>query len=371
LFEQDQRGSEFYIVLEGSIEISYTDVDGVRNAVAYLEPGEFFGKMALLDGNLRSGRATAIKNGTRLLVIDHGKFIYLIYAQPAFALHLLKRLSARLRPEVARTSSSALPRRHTEASSYTMSEVANGILMLRSRNDSSNSYLLRGPRRTVLVDCGLPSSGGDLADTLGRNGVPLDSIETLVLTHEHVDHVGGRQSLRAELQVMAHRLTAAKVSLRDEFGMMCSTFSESLEPYTFEKLLEAGEIIDTGLHQLQVIYTPGHSSGSISLYDENTGLIISGDLFLANGTIGGVYVAGSPSDSIVSLNEIASLSPKLALPGHGPSITSPSSAIDKALANWHDLLQQSHAMFSAIDSSAASGRIVSAFQEMNRKWLKM
>lgn len=63
MFEQDQRGSEFYIVLEGSIEVSYTDVDGVRNAVAYLEPGEFFGKMALLDGNLRSGTATAIKMG--------------------------------------------------------------------------------------------------------------------------------------------------------------------------------------------------------------------------------------------------------------------------------------------------------------------
>jgi glyoxylase-like metal-dependent hydrolase (beta-lactamase superfamily II) len=170
---------------------------------------------------------------------------------------------------------------------------------------------------------------------------------------------------------MAHRLTAAKVSLRDEFGMMCSTFSESLEPYAFEQLLEAGDVIDTGLHQLRVLYTPGHSSGSISLYEENMRLIISGDLFLANGNIGGVYVAGSPSDSIVSLNEIASLSPKLALPGHGPSITAPSSAIDKALANWHGLLNQSHTIFAALDSSAASGRIVSAFQEMNRKWLKM
>ena len=153
--------------------------------------------------------------------------------------------------------------------------------------------------------------------------------------------------------------------------MICSTFSESLEPYVFEKLLDVGEVIDTGLHQLRVLYTPGHSSGSINLYVANTGLIISGDLFLANGTIGVVYVAESPNDSIVSLNEIASLAPELALPGHGPSITTLASAIDKALAGWHELLQRSRAMFSPVDSSAASGPIVSAFQEMNRKWLKM
>lgn len=369
IFSQGSIGEECFVILDGHVDISRLEDDGSAAHLATLGPGEFFGEMAVVDGHPRSATATATSADTRILAINHGQFIYLISAQPAFALHLLEHFSARSRQGNKKPVPRPLKSRQAAGDTYIATEVSAGVLMLQSKTHACHSYLFRGRESTILIDSGLPSTGPALEATLAGLGVRIEDIDLLVLTHEHIDHVGGMTTFSKRPQTVAHQYAGSKLETGDEFGMMCSAFSERLEPTQLSGLLSPGDLLKTGLHALRVYHTPGHSSGSITLHDESSGLVVSGDLVLANGSLGGIFVSGSPSDSISSLKSIAALEPKLALPGHGPLLREPAKSIEKAIQNCQNLIRHSHDMFAALDHSSASGRIISAFQEINRKWL--
>lgn len=369
VFSQNEAGEECFIVLDGSVGISRLEENGDVRQLGNLGPGEFFGEMAVVDGHPRSATATALEPNTRLLAINHGQFIYLMSAQPAFALHLLEHVSARTRKRGLKPMSPTLRKPKIEGSPYTVKEVADGVTMLSSRGLACHSYLFRGPKRIVLLDSGLPSTGRELETTIEQLGIRMRDIDRLLLSHEHIDHVGGLTSFSHRPPVFAHQYAASKLETADEFGMMCSAFSERIGACNVDGLLAPGDLIETGLHSLRVHHTPGHSSGSITLHDERSGIMASGDLFLANGSLGGIFVTGSPSDSIMSLRALGKLNAKLALPGHGPVITDTAGSIEKALSNCRNLIEQSHVMFAALDHANASGRIISSFKEINRKWL--
>ena len=369
VFSQGSPGEECFVILDGYVDISRADDSGSVTTLAQLGPGEFFGEMAVVDGHPRSATATAACADTRILAINHGQFVYLISAQPAFALHLLEHFSARSRQGGKKPVPRPLKSRQSTGDTYTVTEVSPGVLMLQSKSHACHSYLFRGHEKTILIDSGLPSTGPALEATLGRLGLRMEDIDMLVLTHEHIDHVGGMTTFSKRPETFAHQYAASKLETGDEFGMVCSAFSERLDPTHVTDLLSPGDLLETGVHALRVHHTPGHSSGSITLHDENSGLIVSGDLVLANGSLGGIFVSGSPSDSIASLRSIAALKPRLILPGHGPLIKEPEKSIEKAIQNCQELIRHSHAMFAALDHSSASGRIISAFQEINRKWL--
>lgn len=369
VFSQGSAGDECFVILDGAINISRVEEDGTETHLALLEPGEFFGEMAVVDGHPRSATATAACPGTRLLTINHGQFVYLISAQPAFALHLLEHFSARTRQGGPKPIPRPLKGRKASDDKYVVTEVSTGVLMLQSKTHACHSYLFRGRNKTILIDSGLPSTGPALEAALLTLGMRLEDIDLLVLTHEHIDHVGGMTTFSKTPPAFAHQYAASKLETGDEFGMMCSAFSERLAPTQLSGYLTPGDLLSTGLHALRVHHTPGHSSGSITLHEENSGLVVSGDLVLANGSLGGIFISGSPSDSIASLRSMAALNPRLALPGHGPVLSDPAGSIEKAIQNCQDLIRHSHAMFAALDHSSASGRIISAFQEINRKWL--
>jgi glyoxylase-like metal-dependent hydrolase (beta-lactamase superfamily II) len=80
------------------------------------------------------------------------------------------------------------------------------------------------------------------------------------------------------------------------------------------------------------VHTPGHSSGSISLFEERQGLLMTGDTVLAGGNLGGVFGSGNISGMIESLETLGGLGAKLHLPGHGPLSTEPAKDIERALA---------------------------------------
>jgi glyoxylase-like metal-dependent hydrolase (beta-lactamase superfamily II) len=369
VFSQGSIGEECFVILDGYVEISRREDNGSTTQLAQLGPGEFFGEMAVVDGHPRSATATAASADTRILAINHGQFVYLISAQPAFALHLLEHFSARSRQGALKPVPRPLKSRQPAGDTYVVTEVSTGVHFLQSKTHACHSYLFRGREKTILIDSGLPSTGAALEATLASLGLRIEDIDLLVLTHEHIDHVGGMTKFSNRPDTFAHQYTASKLETGDEFGMMCSAFSERLEPTQLSGLLSPGDLLNTGVHALRVYHTPGHSSGSITLHDENSGIVVSGDLVLANGSLGGIFVSGSPSDSIASLRSIAALEPRLALPGHGPLLQDPAKSIEKAIRNCQDLIRHSHAMFAALDHSSASGRIISAFQEINRKWL--
>ncbi|HTC98258.1 MAG TPA: cyclic nucleotide-binding domain-containing protein [Bradyrhizobium sp.] len=106
IFEEGSTGRELYVVLNGEVEIAKVN-GGSKTVIITLGKGEFFGEMAVIDGSSRSATAIAATAGTRVMRINHARFVYLVSQQPAFALMIMDALSKRLRASNDRTFKAA------------------------------------------------------------------------------------------------------------------------------------------------------------------------------------------------------------------------------------------------------------------------
>lgn len=102
IFEEGATGRELFVVLEGEVEIAKVS-GATRTTLVRLGKGEFFGEMAVIDGSARSATAIATAPNTRVMRINHARFVYLVSQQPAFALMVMDALSKRLRASNAVT----------------------------------------------------------------------------------------------------------------------------------------------------------------------------------------------------------------------------------------------------------------------------
>ena len=102
IFEEGSSGRELFVVLDGEVEIAKIN-GGRKTVIVTLGKGEFFGEMAVIDGSSRSATAIAASAGTRVMRINHARFVYLVSQQPAFALMIMDALSKRLRVSNDRT----------------------------------------------------------------------------------------------------------------------------------------------------------------------------------------------------------------------------------------------------------------------------
>jgi CRP/FNR family transcriptional regulator, cyclic AMP receptor protein len=107
IFEEGTTGRELYVVLDGEVEIAKVAA-GRKTVIVTLGKGEFFGEMAVIDGSARSATAIAAATGTRVMRINHARFVYLVSQQPAFALMIMDALSKRLRASNERTYQAAV-----------------------------------------------------------------------------------------------------------------------------------------------------------------------------------------------------------------------------------------------------------------------
>ena len=120
-------------------------------------------------------------------------------------------------------------------------------------------YLLEGEDRALLIDAGawMPH----LAETVAKL---TDKPVTLVLTHGHGDHVGGVIGFP---ECWIHPADTSMIG-------------EGARHYGIKvNLLSEGEVIDLGGRQIEVLATPGHTSGSVTFFDKERGYGFSGDAF--------------------------------------------------------------------------------------------
>lgn len=102
IFEEGSSGRELFVVIDGEVEIA--KLDGAhKTSIIKLGKGEFFGEMAVIDGSVRSATAIASAPNTKVMRINHARFVYLVSQQPAFALMVMDALSKRLRASNAVT----------------------------------------------------------------------------------------------------------------------------------------------------------------------------------------------------------------------------------------------------------------------------
>ena len=97
IFEQGSTGSEMYLIHRGKVLLSVRQDETQEVPLAILNPGDFFGEMALVDDSRRSATASAVEDDTELIVMDRSRFLFMVRQQPEFALSLMHTLCRRLR----------------------------------------------------------------------------------------------------------------------------------------------------------------------------------------------------------------------------------------------------------------------------------
>ena len=152
------------------------------------------------------------------------------------------------------------------------------------------SYLIVG-ETIVAIDSGVAGSEEVICDYISGIGRKPEDVNKLVLTHAHPDHIGSACDLKKKTGclVAAHNdarrwVEDTQVQYKERpvpgFNKLVSG------PVNVDSSLEDGDIIDVGEDLgLRVIFTPGHSSGSISLFIEKEKVLISGDAVIPPGSL--------------------------------------------------------------------------------------
>lgn len=174
----------------------------------------------------------------------------------------------------------------------------------------TTAYLVDG----LLLDSGCAYSAPELLAYLQDK--PLSY---LVNTHTHEDHIGANGHLQqrdGELKILAHPLALpilAKPRLRQPLQPYRQLMWGWPEPSNGEQVAD-GEMISTENFSFQVIYTPGHSSDHICLYEPEEGWLFSGDLFVG-GQDRALSAGADIWGVIISLKMIAALPLTKLFPG--------------------------------------------------------
>jgi len=177
---------------------------------------------------------------------------------------------------------------------------------------TSNVYVI-GENNITLVDAGNGSVANRIIPKLQRLGLDAKSVRQLVLTHPHLDHVGGTTEIAGK--------TPAKVLL----------FHEDVAALDLDRVrtvgLKDGDSVETEKGPLTVVHTPGHTHGSICLFDEKRRILFSGDTVFSGGSFGRCDLEGGGiQDMISSLERLSKLSVDALLPGHGDFVLRRASA---------------------------------------------
>ena len=195
------------------------------------------------------------------------------------------------------------------------------IFTIPGRGYDSNVYVILGRIPTV-VDTGTGFHSGEIIHDINRF-VDIESVQLIVLTHEHYDHVGGTLDILSASKKKARVL--ASVAALDKFKVGKSDFAEMLGgkmPHiSVTDSVKGGEQILVGDEEFQVFATPGHSLGSICLFSPVSGSLFSGDTIFAHGDFGRYDFPGGDFQSLVqSIKRLSSLKIINLYPGHGPIV---------------------------------------------------
>lgn len=206
-----------------------------------------------------------------------------------------------------------------------------------------NCYIVEEQDELILIDAGMSASFKGIADLVKKIEKPLTNI---VLTHAHGDHVGSLMKLKRE-----YPEACVSISERDSRLLAGDRTLDEHEPQSPikggvpknlkivpDRLLKEGDHVGS----LEVVETPGHTPGSISLLDRNHKAIIVGDAFQTQRKIAvsGLLVPLFPFPafgtwnkelSLVSAKKIQYLEPQILAAGHGKVLVDSKGKIDRAI----------------------------------------
>jgi glyoxylase-like metal-dependent hydrolase (beta-lactamase superfamily II) len=195
----------------------------------------------------------------------------------------------------------------------------------------ANLLLLPG-RQPALVDSGFV---GHATETVAWVRAHTRDLALVVNTHWHSDHVGGYALLQsAGVGIAASAPDADAVARRDPGCCVAEYLDQPVAPYAVDEPLDDGQVLRLGDADWEVVRTPGHTPGHLSLWQPEERLLAAGDA-LSDYDVGWVNLALDGRDAaataVASLQRLADLAPRVVLPAHGPLPADPGAAFATAL----------------------------------------
>lgn len=171
----------------------------------------------------------------------------------------------------------------------------------------SNIYVI-GKDKATIVDTGVGNKANPIFPQLAELGVQPENIKQIILTHAHHDHAMGAYLIleKATPTIFVHE---------KDTKFIASSFGEALVK------VNEGDLIETPIGTFTVYWTPGHTGGSMCLYNAEHKILISGDTVFPDGYYGRYDgESGSLEAIIESLRKMTELDVEIMLPGHGSPV---------------------------------------------------
>lgn len=199
---------------------------------------------------------------------------------------------------------------------------------------NGNHFVYRS-ENPVLIDTGYLSGFKETEESLTGLGVDLSRVARIINTHSHCDHVGGNRIIRERsgCEVFMHRVGKYFCDTRDDWATWWRYYCQQADFFDCENALEDGDVLAIGPYEFDVIYTPGHASDALVLYNREKRVLISSDtLWEKDGPVVTVRVEGSAAvfSWLESIERIKSLDVAAVYPGHGRPFTDFKGAVSRA-----------------------------------------
>ena len=201
-------------------------------------------------------------------------------------------------------------------------KIADGTHRIDGIN--GNVYLVEDGENLTLIDTGLPRNDKKIIKYIESIGHKSNDVKTIVITHFHIDHVGSLKKIKATTgaKVAAHEVEAEIISGKKTAPKPKNLLIKALTalvkaaPVEVDLLLKDNDKVG----RLTVIYTPGHSEGSIALFDAERKVMFVGDTVrYIGGKIEGPpeRFTLDPQKAKESIGHLSSFDFDILLSGHG------------------------------------------------------
>ncbi len=198
-----------------------------------------------------------------------------------------------------------------------MAEIKIGRMVLGTC--STNCYFVyrEDTKKAVVIDPA--DNGAQIYGALEKNGF---SVEAILLTHAHFDHIWGSKELREVSGVKIYALDAEQ-EICESSRKNISEMAGRAYTVTPDEYVKDGDKLVFDDMCFEVIATPGHTIGSCCYYLEKAGILISGDTLFLESTGRTDFPTGSMSSIVRSIREKLFVLPNdtKVYPGHGDSTT--------------------------------------------------
>ena len=229
------------------------------------------------------------------------------------------------------------PERHQAGREWFTKKRSSGDLTVYTEpflNDyfRANFYHLRGRDLDLIVD-----SGMGLAPLVPELELTPGKPVLAVATHIHADHVGALHEFAERagprLEAQAFATMADRFTFADEFRAMkhpvlrpphagWKAEDYSIAPAPLTRILDEGDVIDLGDRRFSVLHLPGHSFGSIGLFDEHDSTLFSGDAIYDDTLIDDMWCSDREAYR-ATMARLLDLPARIVHGGHGESFDGP------------------------------------------------